>query len=73
MTHKKTELERTQNNEIGVSIDTTTKVKIDDAPTIENVMYVSLDGKWFIHKTIITDIKPINYMKKVFDDDTEAD
>jgi hypothetical protein len=43
--------------------------ELNDQPQIENVMYISLDKRWFIHKTIITDIKPLTYMKKVFEDD----
>ena len=35
------------------------------APIIENSMSLSKDGKWFIHKTTITSIKPTNYIKAV--------
>ena len=28
-------------------------------------MSTSKDGKWFIHKTTITTIKPVNYIKAV--------
>ncbi len=45
--------------------------QLNDQPVVESVMYVSLDGKWFVHKTVITDIKSVNYMKKVFKDDEE--
>ncbi|MBI5798187.1 hypothetical protein HZA98_04770 [Candidatus Woesearchaeota archaeon] len=39
--------------------------ELNEQPVIETSMTTSLDGKWFIHKTIITTIKSINYMKKV--------
>lgn len=41
--------------------------ELNEQPVIENFMYVSLDGRWFVHKTIITDIKPVNYVKKVME------
>lgn len=31
----------------------------------ETKNYVCEDGKWIIHKTIITDIKPLTYFEKV--------
>jgi len=34
-------------------------------PIIETSIRKSKDGKWLIYKTIITDIKPIAYFKKV--------
>ena len=34
-------------------------------PIIESSISKSEDGKWVIHKTIITDIKPISYFEKV--------
>lgn len=45
--------------------------ELNDQPILETFMYVSLDGKWFVHKTIITDIKPLTYMKKVFEQEEE--
>lgn len=32
---------------------------------IETTQRLSRDGKWFITKTTITDIKPMSYMEKV--------
>ena len=43
------------------------KEQLNDQPIMQSYMYISLDGKWFVHKTIITDLKPMNYMKKVMD------
>ena len=34
-------------------------------PIIENSILKSEDGKWIVHKTTITDIKPISYFEKV--------
>ncbi len=34
-------------------------------PIIESVILKSEDGEWVIHKTVITDIKPISYFEKV--------
>lgn len=39
--------------------------QINKQPAIESHMMVSEDGRWFIHKTTITDIKPVSYMGKV--------
>lgn len=39
--------------------------KLNKQPNIETSAKVSEDGKWFIYKTIITDIKPMAYMEKV--------
>ncbi len=34
-------------------------------PILESSISKSEDGKWIIHKTIITDIKPVSYFEKV--------
>ena len=34
-------------------------------PIIESFVSLSQDGKWVVHKTIITDIKPKSYFEKV--------
>ena len=34
-------------------------------PPVETHMMLSQDGKWFIHKTTITDIKSVNYVRQV--------
>jgi len=36
-----------------------------DMPKIESTISVSENGKWIIHRTIITDIKPTAYYEKV--------
>lgn len=35
------------------------------APIIETQLSKSKDGKWLIHKTVITDIKSVNYFERV--------
>lgn len=39
--------------------------QLSKQPIIESALSVSEDGKWVIHKTIITDIKPRSYFEKV--------
>lgn len=34
-------------------------------PVLETQVAKSQDGKWIVHKTIITDIKPVAYFAKV--------
>ena len=34
---------------------------------VETKVSISKDGKWLIHKTIITDIKSVNYYKVILD------
>ncbi len=34
-------------------------------PILESSISKSEDGKWIIHKTVITDIKPVSYFEKV--------
>ena len=42
-------------------------------PVIESSIRKSKDGKWIIHKTIITDFKPVAYYEKVVADLPESD
>lgn len=41
--------------------------QLNKQPILETGTSVSEDGKWVIHKTIITDIKPIGYLEKVME------
>lgn len=34
-------------------------------PRLETKFSKSIDGKWLIFQTIITEIKPINYIKEI--------
>lgn len=36
-------------------------------PVIETKITKSRDGKWLIHKTVITDIKPVSYYEKILE------
>lgn len=39
--------------------------QLKNQPIIETVIKKSEDGEWVVHQTIITDIKPLSYFKKV--------
>ncbi len=50
--------------------DALTQKKIEQLkkqPIIETIIRKSEDGAWVIHKTVITDIKPISYFEKVLE------
>lgn len=34
-------------------------------PIVETVIRKSSNGEWMVHKTVITDIKPVSYFEKV--------
>ena len=45
-----------------------TKLKLEQLnkqPILESFVTKSEDGKWIIHRTLITDIKPVGYIEKV--------
>lgn len=45
-----------------------TKLKLEQLnkqPVIESFVSLSDDKKWVMHKTVITDIKPMTYITKV--------
>ena len=39
--------------------------QLSKQPIIESFVNKSQDGKWIVHKTTITDIKPMSYFDKV--------
>ena len=39
--------------------------QLNKMPVVETSVAKSSDGKWVVHKTTITDIKPVSYMEKV--------
>ena len=41
-------------------------------PIVETKISKSKDGKWIIFKVIITEIKPINYIKNILRDEVET-
>ena len=43
-----------------------TKIEqLNKQPIVETNVSMSSDKRWIIHKTIITDLKPVSYMAKV--------
>ena len=43
-----------------------TKIEqLNKQPVVETQIAKSADGKWIVHKTTITDLKPVSYMEKV--------
>mgnify|MGYP001335231335 CR=1 FL=1 len=54
-------------NEKMVAFTKTRIEQLNKQPILENQITKSEDGKWIIHKTIITDIKPVSYFEKVLD------
>jgi len=41
--------------------------QLNKMPIVESIVAKSEDGKWIIHKTIITSIKSIKYYKKMLE------
>ena len=39
--------------------------QLNKQPIVESSIKRSEDGKWIVHKTTITDIKPLAYFEKV--------
>ncbi len=39
--------------------------QLNKQPIVESSMQLSEDKKWLVHKTIITDIKPVSYLERV--------
>ena len=39
--------------------------QLNKMPVIESSTKLSEDKKWLIHKTTITDIKPVSYVEKI--------
>ena len=55
--------DKKQSKEASLSV---TKVEqLLKQPIIESYVSKSEDGKWLIHKTTVTDIKPVSYFEKV--------
>ena len=64
---KTKQLSQTNNAETTRSLELT-QLKIEQLnkqPILETSVQISEDGKWIMHKTIITDIKPVSYFEKV--------
>lgn len=39
--------------------------QLNKQPIVETSLQLSEDKKWVVHKTTITDIKPVSYVEKV--------
>lgn len=46
--------------------------RLKQMPTIESGFTKSKDGKFVIHKTTITTVRPIQYFEKVLESDDES-
>jgi len=55
----------TKKTEQDVSLSKVKLQQLSRQPILETQINKSEDGKWIIHRTIITDIKPISYFEKV--------
>ena len=45
-----------------------TKIEqLNKMPVVETSMQLSANKEWLIHRTTITDLKPVSYAKKVLD------
>jgi|TARA_R100000093_G_scaffold9747_1_gene6475 hypothetical protein len=42
-------------------------------PIVKTTMRLSKDGKWFIHDTIIRNIKPVSYLNKVLQQELDIE
>jgi len=62
----KTPQEKQQNEKVVEFEMSAVKMRqFNKQPIIENSLKLSEDGKWVVHKTVITDIKPVSYFEKV--------
>ena len=55
----------TQQKYVTLELSAVKVEQLSKQPIIESAVSTSEDGKWIIHKTIITDIKPKSYFEKV--------
>lgn len=47
--------------------------QLKNMPIIENKVFKSKDGKYLIHRTVITDIKPTKYYEAVLERPSEEE
>ena len=55
----------TKGNLVSLELSALKIQQINKQPIVESSVSKSEDGKWLIHKTVITDIKPVSYFEKV--------
>lgn len=58
-------MEKNKQNKKEVILSSRKIEQLSKQPIIESQVGKSEDGKWIVHKTIITDIKPVSYFEKV--------
>ena len=51
---------------------TSSETRYSKQPIIESFFSLSADRKWIIHKTIVTDIKPVGYVNMVLAGEKKA-
>ena len=61
------EMKQRRQNKMGKELSETKMEQLNRQPIIESSVGMSEDKKWIVHKTTITDIKPVTYMEKVMD------
>ena len=49
------------------------KEKLAKMPHIESKIFKSKNGGYMVHRTVITDIRPISYYEKVMEGDADED
>jgi len=59
------EKQETQQKYMTLELSAVKVEQLSKQPIIESALSVSEDGKWIVHKTTITDIKPRTYFEKV--------
>jgi hypothetical protein len=52
---------------VSVELSSLKMQQLNRQPIIETNVSISEDGKWLMHKTVITDIKPVSYFEKVLE------
>lgn len=58
-------MEKQTKTEKEVALSQIKQRQIVKQPILETQVVKSEDGRWIIHRTIITDIKPVTYFEKV--------
>ena len=67
-----TQQKESADNAEGFELSAVKMRQLNKQPVIENSITVSEDKKWLIHKTTITDIKPVTYFEKVLESAKKA-
>ena len=57
----------TKNKELRNGVSGSPDREFENKPIVETQLSKSKDGKYILHRTIITDIKPVKYIQKVLE------